>query len=454
VKLSGISPLLCSARPGNGEEALKPVLFHYALVDDLISKEEFERRVETKIEECGDLVDEPTAAMLVIGELGRQHVKIRDLGGKSSLFSFFGKVIDKTEPKEFDRKDGEKGWVATLLLADETGTTRVVLWDEKAGAAADIAAGDVLEVIGRHPGKSISEIYALALRKASCEITCSLPANGVAGESLSAEPVDLDAMLIAREEPRIFSRRDGTTGEMMEIVIGDARGTSRGVVWVPGLFADILPGTSVHISGAKPDKRGTGRAYSLDEKSSVTVTDQVITVPFNSLCSVGEEGIYSIKGEVSEVKEPRSFTSRNGSGSWVRNIVVSDGKDELKVVLWGEKALIPVNPGDQIEIYHATAKPGRFGGIELGAGRGSSFCVPQGESKPIVFEGTIIAGPGCTFIDNGTERYLIDGEFPHGAEMQVTGILSGSRIIPDHVQPVELKPETLLLEIQGFMKEL
>ena len=63
------------------------MLFHYALVDDLISKEEFEQRVETKIEECGDLIDEPTAAMLVIGELGRQHVKIRELSGKSSLFS-------------------------------------------------------------------------------------------------------------------------------------------------------------------------------------------------------------------------------------------------------------------------------------------------------------------------------------------------------------------------------
>ncbi len=200
------------------------MLFHYALVDDLISKEEFERRVDAKIEECGDLVDEPTAAMLVVGELGRQHVKIRGLAGKSSLFSFFGKVIDKTEPKEFDRKDGEKGWVATLLTGDETGTTRVVLWDEKAGAAVDIVAGDVLEIIGRHPANSSNEIYALALRKASCEITCSLPAPGVTGESLSTDPVDLDAVLIAQEEPRTFSRRDGSTGEMIEAVIGDTRG--------------------------------------------------------------------------------------------------------------------------------------------------------------------------------------------------------------------------------------
>ena len=430
------------------------MLFHYALVDDLISKEEFERRVEAKIDECGDLVDEPTAAMLVIGELGRQHVKIRGLSGKSSLFSFFGKVIDKTEPKEFDRKDGEKGWVATLLLADETGTTRVVLWDEKAGAASDIDVGDVLEIIGRHPGRSTTEIYALALRKASCEIICALPKNGAAGESLSAEPVDLDVVLIAREEPRTFSRKDGTTGEMQEIIVGDALGTARVIVWAPYLVADILPGTSVHISGAKPDRRGMGRGYSLDEKSSVAVTDQAITVPFSPLCSVGEEGIYSIQAEVKEVKGPRSFTGRDGSGSWVRNIVVSDGKDELKVVLWGEKALIPVNPGDQVDVYHATAKPGRFGGIELGAGRGSSFCVPKREPEPVIFEGMIIAGPGCTFIDNGTERYLIEGDLPHGAEMRVTGVLSGSRIIPEHVQPIELSPETLLREIREFMKEL
>ena len=178
------------------------MLFHYALVDDLISKEEFEQRVETKIEECGDLVDEPTAAMIVVGELGRQHVKIKGLFAKSSLFSFFGKVVDKTEPKEFDRADGEKGWVATILLGDETGTTRVVLWDEKAGAVLDIVTGDVLEIIGRHPGKSTAEIYALALRKASCEITCTAPANGAGEGGLSTEPVDLDAILIAVEAPR------------------------------------------------------------------------------------------------------------------------------------------------------------------------------------------------------------------------------------------------------------
>jgi len=427
------------------------VLFHYALVDDLITKEEFERRVGAKIGECGDLIDEPTAAMMVVGELGREHVKIRGLSARSSLFSFFGKVLDRTEPKEFDRADGEKGYVATLLLGDETGTARVVLWDEKAGAALDTAAGDVLEVIGRHPGRNSHEIYALALRKAGCEITCTIP-EGAGG--LSNEPVELDAVLLGVEPVRTFTKRDGSTGEMAEAVIGDCGGTARLVAWVPDLLSGLPAGTSVHITNAKPNNRTEGRNYSIDEKSTVSVTDAVIAVPFTPLRSVADRGIYSVKGAVRYVQQPRSFTTRNGTTSWVRNMVIHDSDDELKVVLWGEPALSPVSPGDQVEIYNAAAKPGRSGGIELGAGRGSAFRVPGQTSRPITFTGTIIAGPGCLFIDNGSERYLIDGKFPHGSEVRVTGLLSGGRIIPEQAETVVPDARSVLCEILQFRDEL
>ena len=99
--------------------------------------------------------------------------------GKSSLFCFFAKVIDKTGPKEFDRKDGEKGWVATLLVGDETGTIRVVLWDEKAGAALEIATGDVLEVIGRHPGKSTGRSTRLPSGRPAAKSPAPRPQAGM-----------------------------------------------------------------------------------------------------------------------------------------------------------------------------------------------------------------------------------------------------------------------------------
>jgi len=430
------------------------VLFHYALVDDLITKEEFERRVAAKIDECGDLVDEPTAAMMVVGELGREHVKIKGLAAKSSLFSFFGKVMDKTEPREFVRADGEKGWVATLLVGDETGATRVVLWDEKAGAASDVAAGEVLEIIGRHPGKSTKEIYALALRKASCDITCSPGNEGAGTGGLSHEPVELDAVLINLGEPRSYTRRDGTHGDMIDAIIGDVTGTARVVAWVPDLLRFISPGTTIHIRNAKPNMRDEGRSYSLDEKSTITITDKVISIPFSPIGSVSDQGIYSVQGSVKQVQQPRSFVTRNGTSSWVRNLVITDGRDDLKVVLWGENALIPLAVGDGIEIYNAPAKPGRFGDIELGVGRGSALKVPSEMEQPIVFCGTVIPGQGCTFIDDSKDRYLIESNFPPGTEMEVTGILSGSRIIPDKVVPVELRAEDMMTRLQKFMDAL
>jgi len=422
------------------------VLFHYALVDDLISQEEFERRVEAKIEECGDLLDEPTAAMLVVGALGRQHVKVRELSGKSSLFCFFAKVVDKTEPKEFDRKDGEKGWVATILAGDETGTTRIVLWDERAGAVCEIAIGDVLEVIGRHPANSTREIYVLAIRKATCEITCA----ATSGNGLSTEPVDLDVVLINADEPRTFTRRDGTTGELMECLVGDAQGTARLVAWTPDLLLGIAPGSTVHITGAKPDRRAEGRAYSIDETSTVTPSETVVTVPFTPPGSVADTGQYSVTGEVRAVQEPRSFTTKAGNTSWVRNIRIGDGKDELAVVLWGDFALQPVRPGQRVEIYHGSARAGRFGRIELGVGRGSVLRLPHEETRAISFTGTIIPGNGGTFIDDGTGRYLIEGEYPAGAEIAVTGLLAGSRILPETAVPVELT----LKDVEGHLAAL
>jgi replication factor A1 len=223
---------------------------------------------------------------------------------------------------------------------------------------------------------------------------------------------------------------------------------------VPELLAGLPAGTTVHITNAKPNNRVEGRNYSIDGKSRVIVTKTGVAVPFTLLHSVADQGIYSVRGSVKQVQQPHSFTTRNGATSWVRNMLIHDTDDELRVVLWGETALIPISPGDLVEIYHATAKPGRFGGIELGVGRGSVFRVPKETVQPIIFSGTIIAGPGCLFIDNGSERYLIEGTFTHGSEVTVTGLLSGSRIIPEQVEQVVLDAESVLRNVLQFQDEL
>jgi len=428
------------------------VQFHYALVDDLLSREEFERRVEEKIRDCGDLVDELSGAMLVVADLGRQHVKIHGLVAKSSLFSFFGKVIEKSEPREFDRTDGEKGLVATILVGDETGETRLVLWDEKAMAAEEIEKGDVLEVIGK-PGKRPGDIMALAIRKATCEIECR--SNITPLNTTPAERVTIEARLLSLEEPRLFTRRDGTGGEMQGAVIGDGCGTARLICWVPDVLGELVPGTSLRITGAVDRSRPPAREFSVDEKSTIEPIDTEIMVLMNPVAGVGDEGVYSIRGTISRVLPARSFITKDGSRSYVRNILAGDETGEIRAVFWGDLATRHFFEGDTITIYNATARVGRTGERELSVGRGSSISAEsQVTRQPIEIQGTILVDRNGTLIDTGTDSYLIEGDHPHGREVRVTGTLTGHTITPETVEAVELSPENVLLRCELLKKKI
>ncbi len=155
------------------------------------------------MQESGDLLDEVTAAMVLVKDLGRAHVKISGLSGTSSLFSFFGKVLSLTPPREFNRKDGGKGYVAHLILGDETGQVQAVLWDERAAAAAEIEPGDVLEIIGKHASRQQQDIVILALRKSPCDIAC-----GPVVQSQFAPPArrEITANVLYIGDPKTITR--------------------------------------------------------------------------------------------------------------------------------------------------------------------------------------------------------------------------------------------------------
>jgi replication factor A1 len=425
------------------------VQFHYALVDDLISREEFERRVEEKIQECGDLLDETTAAMIVVQELGRSHVKISGLSGDSSLFSFFGKVVSAAPPREFSRKDGEKSWVSHLILADETGQVRAVLWDEKAAAVAEIEQGEVLEIIGKHSGGAKIDITVLALRKSPCEITCNAE---VLPQFAPAERKDIVARVLVLSEPRTIERKDGSTTVLVDGCIADVKGTARIITFYPELLADLSEGTVVRICEALEKTRGYGREYIIDERSKVTAEEHAIPFQLTPLKEVQIGTICSVEGIIASLQPIRDFTTRDGRQGHVRNLRITDRQASLQVVLWGDLALQPLVEGDRITMYHGTGKSGRNGERELHAGTGSfvRVCLPdQGHDAEL--EGTVIVTRNGTFLDNGRERFLITGDLPHGHEVRVRGRLIGERIIPLSFEEIQKDPGVICQQLEQLL---
>lgn len=392
--------------------------FHYLLVDDLLPKEEFERRVEEKVAESGDLLDERTAAMLVVKDLGRAHIRIRDLAGAPSLACFFAKVLEVAGPREFERPDGTTGLVATVTVGDETGRARLTLWDEKAGGVHEIEVGDVLEVLGRpKEGGKVPGVTALAIQEAACEIAC----EETGPSALPGPGGDLEVRLIAVESPRTFKRRDGNPGEMVEAVIGNEDGIFRLVAWAPAVLLGLEAGETVVIRGATAREGERGIEYSLGEAASVSRSEREIVIPLDTLADIKEGGSYSFAGTVVRVQPPHSFVTRSGRQSSVRNLVVADGTSEVPVVIWGEKADEHLVPGDRIEVYNATARRGRYGDIELHLSWGSALVLLAEEEKEVEVVGTIIATGQGTSLDTGDACYLLDEQLPVGYVVRARG---------------------------------
>lgn len=115
---------------------------------------EIEERVEKKLRQLSGLISKEGAAHIVANELG---VKIFEpLSGKLQIKNILagmrdvetlGRVMQVYELREFSNET-RSGKVASMLIGDETGAIRVVMWGSQAENIANIKQGFVVKVVG------------------------------------------------------------------------------------------------------------------------------------------------------------------------------------------------------------------------------------------------------------------------------------------------------------------
>ena len=401
-------------------------MMHYALVSDLLTREEFEQRVEEKAESLGGIVDEITAAMLVVEDFGRSHVKIGDIPkATAAVVSFFGKILSIEGPREFTREgESTPGLVASLVLGDPTGTTKTTLWDEQAAAVSELAVDSVVEVIAK-PRFGKKEVSFVALRESSVEIvetkkppTSEVLANPFVVTVLHISPV------------REIERRNGTISYLQEYLVGDESGTTRLSTWSPENFSDVDVGTTVSISGvSRKEDDGIVEYQALD---TAVVTPHPTHVPVLTIDAgdVEEGQCPVVTGTVVSVSEVRTFINRRNTESKVRNIKIQgeDG-DELAVSLWKDEAEKLILLGDAVEIINAVAKPSRFSGLELSVGHGSVIRVLSEEEEPAELSGRVVLRPIGLTLENADGVFVLIGDnLPEpGLFVTLSGMRSGIR---------------------------
>ena len=96
----------------------------YADLDADVSEERFREAVASKVEGMEGLVDEETAAMLIVHELDEGEVEgIADIESGIEEVKFLGKVQRIGEVRTFERDDDSEGTVLNVEVADEPGSS-------------------------------------------------------------------------------------------------------------------------------------------------------------------------------------------------------------------------------------------------------------------------------------------------------------------------------------------
>ena len=157
------------------------------------------------------------------------------------------------EPREFLRKDGNKGLVRTVLLGDSTGKIRLTLWNDQAKMQID--KGETLEVINgssreRYGQVEIQTGNYTVIRKSSAKVDYTEKITPIS----SLEPgmlCSVEGYVTGLGEVREFQRDDGKSGRVANIYISDATGRIRVALW--GDHVNLLEGLDLGFKAAITD---------------------------------------------------------------------------------------------------------------------------------------------------------------------------------------------------------
>jgi ssDNA-binding replication factor A large subunit len=129
-----------------------------ALLDRIVSSSgidlvELERRIDARRAKLSGLISKEGAAQIIAAELGvnfdNVSLKISELIPGMRKANFVGKVVSIFPVREFER-NGRHGKVANLIVADESGNVKVVLWDTNHISlieSGEVKQGSTIEIL-------------------------------------------------------------------------------------------------------------------------------------------------------------------------------------------------------------------------------------------------------------------------------------------------------------------
>ena len=132
----------------------KEVLIQKIKENTKLTDKEIERKVKDKLDQLSGLISETGALHIIANELGVKVVEetsgklqVKNIMAGMRSVDLVAKVTNVYEVREFNSND-RKGKVGNFMAGDETGSIRVVAWNDKADMLAKLNPGTVIKIEG------------------------------------------------------------------------------------------------------------------------------------------------------------------------------------------------------------------------------------------------------------------------------------------------------------------
>jgi len=398
------------------------------------SRKEIEEEMNKRKEKTHGLLSDYGAIYAVAKEHGIDLsgkdlaiTKIKDLKPASSV-NICGKVKVVFSVREFQRKDNSKGKFASVILMDNTGEIRLILWDQNSEIIKQLHVGDILlaknayakdnnGIIEAHAGS----LSSLLINPAGLKI--DLPKFEEKRFTINELQKDMSSVnLIARVTsyfPRAeFTRSDGSSGSRASFIGEDKSGKIRVVLWDQNSEIKLNDGDFVKIENAYV-KEGLNKELELHvgAKGRILITKEKIDLP-QLETKVAELKINAITPNISgintiarvlRVYEPREYV--NGI---MASLIVGDITGSIRVVLWDKKSELAkeLKRSDAIRIKNAYSRPNMNDEPEIHIGKYGDIVVNQDLNVPSLsdIEKSLIREKNIVDLENNERNIKISGK--------------------------------------------
>jgi len=359
--------------------------------DPLINQEQIIQKLQDERTRTGGLLSDETLLRLIAAKFGIQiqqkiipnsgNLPISKLSTGLYDVTVAGRIIAVFPTKTFQGAE-KSGKFSTLILADNEGILRVVLWNEKteliekgelkAGQAVRLMHGYTREdrygKTEMHLGNK-SQIEFEVENKTDEELSIEKFSTKINALNTVSGNVNLTGEIKRLLGENSFIRSDTSVGKITRLILTDDSGEVTVVFWnekATELENTLKTNARLQLINARV-KEGKNGGVEVHVDSNTFIDVKATKVKYTKIARLVEDQIINLKGVISTLHEIKEVTTSKGETIKLIVFDLNDGDSNVRVSAWREhaEALQEIEIGDKVVLENVYVKKGFGNKLEV-----------------------------------------------------------------------------------------